>query len=66
MQKSFLFIHIHSKLGYSNYSPVSLLSNLEKILEKLMYRRIFKFFTDNNFIYPYKLVSDKGIPQHML
>ena len=42
----------HSKLVYSNYQPISLLSNLEKILEKLMYSRIFKFLNDNNSIYP--------------
>ena len=42
----------HSKLVYSNYRPISLLSNLEKILEKLMYSRIFKFLNDNNSIYP--------------
>ena len=27
-----------SKLDYSNYRPISLLSNIEKIFEKLMYR----------------------------
>ena len=32
-----------SKLDFSNYWPISLLSNLYKILEKLMYTRIFKF-----------------------
>ena len=26
------------KLDYSNYLPISLLSNIEKILEKLMYK----------------------------
>ena len=41
-----------SKLVYSNYRPISLLSNLEKILAKLMYSRIFKFLNDNNSIYP--------------
>ena len=41
-----------SKLVYSNYRPISLLSNLEKILEKLMYSRIFKFLNDSNSIYP--------------
>ena len=44
-----------SKLVYSNYHPISLLSNLEKILEKLMYSRIFKFLIDNNSIYPLQL-----------
>ena len=29
-----------SKLDYSNYCPISLLSNIEKILEKLMYKRL--------------------------
>ena len=41
-----------SKLVYPNYRPISLLSNVEKILEKLMYSRIFKFFNDSNSIYP--------------
>ena len=29
-----------SKLDYSNYRPISLLSNTEEILEKLMYKRL--------------------------
>ena len=28
-----------SKLDYSNYRPISLLSNIEKILENIMYKR---------------------------
>ena len=40
-----------SKLGFSNYCPISLLSNIEKILGRLMYNRIYKFFSDNNLIY---------------
>ena len=39
------------KLDFSNYCPVSLLSKIEKILERLMYNRIYKFFSDNNIIY---------------
>ena len=40
-----------SKLDISNYRPISLLSNIEKILERLMYNRMYKFFSDNNLIY---------------
>ena len=40
-----------SKLDYSNYRPISLLSNIEKILEKLMYKRLYTFLNNNNIIY---------------
>ena len=40
-----------SKLGYSNYRPISLLSNIEKILEKLMYKRLYIFFNNSHIIY---------------
>ena len=40
-----------SKLDYSNYCPISLLSNIEKILEKLMYKRLYTFLNNNNIIY---------------
>ena len=39
-----------SKLDYSNYCPISLLSNIEKILEKLMYKRLYTFLNNNNII----------------
>ena len=39
-----------SKLDYSNYHPISLLSNIEKILEKHMYKRLYTFL-NNNIIY---------------
>ena len=42
-----------SKLDFSIYRPISLLSNIEKILERLMYNRIYKFFSEN-IIYPLK------------
>ena len=37
-----------SKLDYSNYCPISLLSNIEKILEKLRYKRLYTFINNNN------------------
>ena len=40
-----------SKLDYSNYCPISLLSNIEKTLEKLMYKRLYTFLNNNNIIY---------------
>ena len=40
-----------SKLDYSNYCPISLLSNIEKILERFMYKRLYNFLNMNNIIY---------------
>ena len=40
-----------SKLNYSNYLPIPLLSNIEKILEKLMYNRLYTFLDYNYFVY---------------
>ena len=47
----FLVFKKDLKLDYSNYCPVSLLSNIEKILEKLMYKRLYTFLNNNNIIY---------------
>ena len=40
-----------SKLDYINYRPISLLSNIEKILEKRMYKRLYTFRNNKNIIY---------------
>ena len=40
-----------SKLNYRSYFPISLLSNIEKILGKLMYKRLYAFPDNNNIIY---------------
>ena len=40
-----------SKLDYSNYRLISPLANPEKMLAKLMYGEIFKFYNNNNSIY---------------
>ena len=40
-----------SKLDVSNYRPISLLSNINKIFEKVMYRQVYKFLEDNNSLY---------------
>ena len=35
----------------SNYRPISILPTLSKIFEKLIYKRFYKFFEDNDIIY---------------
>ena len=40
-----------SKLKCSNYRPISLLSNIDKILERLMYSRLYNFLESNELIY---------------
>ena len=36
-----VFGFLDSRLNYSNYRLISLLSNIEKILEKRMYKRLY-------------------------
>ena len=43
-----------SRLQVSNYRPISLLSNINKILEKLVYSRLYKFLSDKNCFYNYQ------------
>ena len=38
-------------LDTSNYRPISLLSNINKIIEKLLYERLYSFLTLHNVIY---------------
>ena len=52
--KSAKVIPIHKKnsnLIVSNYRPIYLFSNLDKIIEKLMYNRIIRFLEKNKIIY---------------
>ena len=35
----------------SNYRPISLLSNLDKVLEKLIYKRVYNYLTRLNLLY---------------
>ena len=39
------------KFGCCNYRSISLLSNVEKILEKLIYKQIYNFLSESNVIY---------------
>ena len=40
-----------SKVDYTKYRPISLLSNIEKVIEKRMYKRLSNFLYINNLIY---------------
>ena len=40
-----------SKIKASNYRPISLLSNINKIFEKVMYGRVFAFIDGQNYFY---------------
>ena len=42
------------KTEMNNYRPISLISNVSKILEKLMYKRLYTFLEENNSFYPYQ------------
>ena len=54
-----------SKSNFTNYLPISLLSNLDKILEKLMHRRLSTFLNIKILSTHYSLVSAKITPPHM-
>ena len=51
LQNQFLFLRKISKWDYSNYRSISLLLNIEKILEKRMYKRLYSFLNNSNIIY---------------
>jgi hypothetical protein len=50
-------IPIHKKNernNVENYRPISLLSTINKIMEKLMFKRVIKFLTIHNILYDYQ------------
>ena len=56
-------IPIHKKGSFDstqNYRPISLLSNISKIFEKLMHSRIYKFLTKHNLLYSNQFGFRKG------
>ena len=53
--KVVLVIIKDSKLDYSNYHPIALLFNIEKIFQKIMCKRLYTFLNKNNVIYNLQL-----------
>ena len=51
VDKLYLYTKKQSKVHYANYRPISLLSNIEKIFEKHMYKRLSHFLDTSNLIY---------------
>ena len=51
LPKSYLYVKKTLKFYCNNYHLISILPNIEKVLEKLLYSRITKFLNDNNSIY---------------
>ena len=49
-----------SELECANYIPITLLSNLDKIIEKLMYKRLMGFLNDQNILYKNNLDFKKN------
>ena len=46
-----IFKNKGSKLNVNNYRPISLLSNINKLLERIVYTRVYKFLEKHNSIY---------------
>ena len=56
-----------SKLKCSNYRTISLLSNIDKILERTMYNRLYEYLESKNFIYDLQFsVQQKHSTSHAL
>ena len=49
----------------SNYQPISLLSIINKIFEKLIYNRLYKFLIKHNILYKYQFGFRKGYSTDM-
>ena len=62
---NFALVKKQSKVDYTNYRPISLLSNIQKIIEKLMYKRLFNFLDINNLIYSLQFgIRQKHLTAH--
>ena len=51
MQILYLFTKKDDKTFVNNYGPISLISNIDKIVEKLIYQQLYFFLEHNNIIH---------------
>ena len=51
-----------SQLEMSNYRPVAILSPLSKVLEKIIYKQIYNYFTTNKLFHPTWLQTEQVYP----
>ena len=55
-----------SKVDCTNYRSISFLSNIEKVIEKLMYKKLSYFLDINNLVYPLQFGFSKYSTNHSL
>ena len=48
------------KSDLSNYRPISVLSCFSKIVERIMYDRLYQYLTENKILYPKQFAFQKG------
>ena len=53
------------KMLFSNYRPVSVLPVFSKVLERLMYNRLFDYINENRLLYKYQFGFQKGKSTNM-
>ena len=61
-----VFKNKRSPLETGNYRPISLLSNVDKIYEKIMHKRMISYLEAKNILIRSSLDSDKRIQQCMV
>ena len=66
--KNAIIIPVHkkdSKLVAGNYRPISLLSNISKLFEKILHKRLYDFLVTNNILFEKQFGFRKNTAQIM-
>ena len=53
------------KLDVNSYRTISLISNISKIIEKLIHKRLNSFLEQNNNFYPFQFENTIRQPMHL-